>query len=230
MGRDNQPRERQLNKLARKQTSRAEYDRILIVSEGRKTEPLYFGDICAHYRLHSANVQVRPSEFGTAPIQVVQYAQQLLKKGDNHKGIRPLAFERVYVVFDRDDHESYFEALKLSESLDKKIRNDDKKPVRFIAIASVPSFELWLLLHFEDVLAPLHRDDVMRRLKTHIPGYGKGVDGIFALTRGQLASAMRRADALRAKKFDAYTAPEPFTGVADLVQVLTSLRKDPEGD
>lgn len=227
MGRDNQPRERQLNKLARKQQSREEYDRILIVSEGRKTEPLYFGEIRAHFRLHSANVQVCHSELGTAPIQVVQYAQQMLEKGDKYKGIRPLAFERVYVVFDRDDHESYFEALKLSESLDKKFRNDDKKPVRFIAIASVPSFELWLLLHFEDVLAPLHRDEVMRRLKTHVPGYGKGVGGVFALTRGQLASAMRRADALVAMRFDAYTAPEPFTAVAELVRVLTSLRKEP---
>lgn len=32
-------------------------------------------------------------------------------------------------------------------------------------IASVPSFELWLLLHFENIQPPLHRDDVMRRLR-----------------------------------------------------------------
>lgn len=226
MGRDNQPRERQINKLARKQARRAEYDRILIVSEGRKTEPLYFGEICAHYRLHSANVQVHPSELGTAPIQVVQYAQQLLEKGDNHKGIRPLAFDQVYVVFDRDDHESYLEALKLSEALNEKCRNDDKRLVKFIAIASVPSFELWLLLHFEEVLAPIHRNEVMRRLKMYLPNYGKGAGGVFAQTRSQLASATRRVDALVARNFDAYTEPEPFTAVAVLVKALISLREE----
>ena len=85
MGRDNAPKERQRQQLERKQTRRASYDRILIVSEGTKTEPLYFGEIRTAYRLHSANVQVRPSEQGTAPLRVVQYAQALFKNGDKVK-------------------------------------------------------------------------------------------------------------------------------------------------
>jgi putative transposase len=72
MARDNSPQERQQKQLARKQGRRASYDRILIVSEGSKTEPNYFREIRAAYRLHTANVEVRPSELGTAPIQVVQ--------------------------------------------------------------------------------------------------------------------------------------------------------------
>ena len=107
--------------------------------------------------MHTTNVEVRPSELGTAPIQVVQYAKDLFENGDAHKGILPRAFEQVYAVFDRDDHESYFQALRLAESLNGKLRNDAKQAIMFKAIASVPSFELWLLLHFEDVQAPLHR-------------------------------------------------------------------------
>jgi very-short-patch-repair endonuclease len=78
MGKDNQPKARQAAKLARKRARRAPYDRILIVSEGSKTEPHYFREIRAHYRLHTANVQVQPGALGTQPLQVVEYAEQLL--------------------------------------------------------------------------------------------------------------------------------------------------------
>lgn len=92
MSRDNSPKERQQKQLERKQGRRASYDRILIVSEGRKTEPNYFHEIRKVYRLHTAHVEVRPSELGTAPIQVVQYAQILFEKGDRHKNIQSRAF------------------------------------------------------------------------------------------------------------------------------------------
>lgn len=223
MARDNAPKERQRKQLERKQGRRASYDRILIVSEGSKTEPNYFREIRAAHRLHTANVEVQPSELGTKPIQVVQHAKELFENGDQHKQIQPRAFEQVYAVFDRDDHGSYFDALRLAKSLDGNLRNDNKQPVRFKAIASVPSFELWLLLHYEDIQAPIHRDEVMRRLKQHIPGYDKGAGGAFAATRGRLAVATQRAQAL-ANKLDTCTGPEPYTGMADLVTLLTTLR------
>jgi hypothetical protein len=223
MARDNSPQERQKWQLARKQQSRASYDRILIVSEGSKTEPNYFGEIRSAHRLHTANVVVRPGELGTAPTQVVQYAQELFERGDRHRRIQPRAFEQVYAVFDRDDHASYFDALKMAEALDGKLRNDIKQPVRFKAVASVPSFELWLLLHYEDIQAPMHRDEVMQRLKQHVPGYEKGTEGAFEMTRGRLDVATQRADQLSAK-FTPYDAPEPYTGIVNLVKLLTRLR------
>lgn len=223
MGRDNSPKERQRKQLERKLGRRASYDRILIVSEGSKTEPNYFHEIRREFRLHTANVQVQPSDFGTSPIQVVRYARELFEKGDRHKNIQPRAFEMVFAVFDRDDHLTYSEALALAESLDGKLRNDDRKAVAFKAIASIPSFELWLLLHFEEIQAPIHRDEVMRRLKRHIPGYDKGATGVFATTQARLEVATRRAEAL-SKKSTAYDDPKPFTAVADLVNLLVALR------
>ena len=111
----------------------------------------------------------------------------------------------------------------MMQSLDGKLRNDNKQLVRFQAIASVPSFELWLLLHYEDIQAPIHRDEVMRRLKTHIPGYAKGAMRAFSITRERLSVATQRAQALAAK-FNARTVPEPFTAIAKLVELLTQLR------
>ena len=223
MGRDNQPKDRQLRRKAAKEARRASYARILIVTEGSKTEPLYLEEISAAHQLHSANVEVQPGQLGTAPIQVVRYAQQLFEEGDLRKGIRPRSFDQVYAVFDRDDHDTYFNALNLAQSLDGKLRNDDKQPVSFKAIASIPSFELWLLLHYEDIQAPIHRDEVMQRLKQHILGYEKGAGGAFAATRDRLATAAQRALALAAKS-SAYTAPEPFTALHELVRLLTTLR------
>lgn len=47
--------------------------------------------------------------------------------------------------------------------------------------------------------------------------------GIFANTRAALDAATQRAQALSAK-FNAYTAPEPFTAVHELVARLTTSR------
>ena len=223
MGRDYQAKDRQLRRKAAKDAQRAGYARILIVTEGSRTEPLYLEEVRAAHQLHSANVEVQPGQFGTAPIQVVRYAQQLFENGDLHKGIRPKSFDQVYAVFDRDEHDSYFNSLSLAKSLDGKLRNDEKQPVTFKAIASIPSFELWLLLHYEEIQHPIHRDEVMARLKKHIRDYDKGAGGAFAITRYHLAVATQRAQAL-ADKFNAYSDPEPFTALHELVTLLTSLR------
>lgn len=223
MGRDNSPKERDRKQLERRQGQRASYDRILIVSEGLKTEPNYFGEIRAVYRLHTANVVVQHSHLGTEPIQVVKSAQALFVNGDTYKNIQKRAFEKVYAVFDRDDHKTYFQALRLAESLNGKLKNDIKQPIVFQAVASVPSFELWLLLHYEDIQAPLHRNEVLVRLRQHIPNYEKGFGSAFAITSEHMAIATQRAKRL-AERFTADTAPEPFTAIAGLVALLTTLR------
>lgn len=139
MGQDNQAKDRQLRRRSLKQARRASYARILIVTEGSKTEPLYLEDIRTTYQLHSANVEVQPGRLGTAPIQVVRYAQQLFESGDLRKGIRPRSFDEVYVVFDRDEHKSYFDALNLAASLDGKLHNEERQQVRFRRSPAFPA-------------------------------------------------------------------------------------------
>ena len=223
MARETSAKVRQKRQLERKLNKRASYDRILIVSEGSKTEPLYFKEIRSEFKLQTANVQVFPSALGTEPIQVVDYAKDLFVNGDRRKHIQPRSFERVYAVFDRDDHLTYHGALTKAEALNGKLRNDNKQSVSFTAIASVPSFELWLLLHFEDVHAPIHRDEVLRRLKVHIPDYSKGVEGTFARTHEHLENAEQRSSRL-ATRFSAHDEPEPFTAVGEIVKLLTTLK------
>lgn len=223
MGRDNHPKARQLRRRLAHEGQRERYARILVVTEGSRTEPLYLEEIRAVHRLHSANVAVQPGRLGTAPIQVVEYAKHLFEKGDPQLGIRPRQFDQVYAVFDRDQHPSYFDALGLVKALDGRLPNDEKIKVPFSAVASIPCFELWLLLHFQDVLAPMQRSEVMDRLRLHMPDYAKGLQGVFAHTQAQLGMATRRAQEL-ANQFNAYTAPEPYTAWHDLVEQLIKLR------
>ncbi len=223
MGKDNQPKVRQAAQLARKAGRRETCDRILIVSEGSKTEPLYLNEIRSEYRLSTASVQVQPSQFGTSPLLVVEYAEDLFINGDPGKNIQPRAFERVYAVFDRDEHQSYHNALNKAAVRDGKLRNDNNKPIQFSAVASVPCFELWLLLHFEDVQAPLHRTEAYHRLRKYLSAYDKGQAGHYKETSCNLAAATQRAEHL-ASLTTAHDGVEPYTDMYRLVKQLTALK------
>lgn len=134
MPRDNHPGERQARALARKKGTRPPFDRILIVTEGAKTEPLYIEEIRKQKRISSAHVEVVHSELGAQPRQVVDSAVA--------KFAETKAFECVYAVFDRDDHHTYADALARVRQFDKTLKNDERKAMRFYAVPTVPYFEL----------------------------------------------------------------------------------------
>lgn len=224
VGRDNQPRNRQAFKLARKKACIDSYDRVLIVSEGSKTEPYYFNEIKNFYRLSTANIKVYKSNYGTDPLSVVNFARDLFESGNSHIGISPRSFEQVFAVFDRDDHQhdNYHEALDVCTRLDGSLRNDQKKIISFKAVASVPSFELWLLLHYQDINHSIHRNEVFSKLKYNLPEYEKGQRGHFEATRCNLDLATARAKALALLR-DAHDDNGPYTDVHSLVDVLCDL-------
>lgn len=215
MPRDSHPRERQARKLARRKSIRPPYDRVLIVTEGTKTERLYFDDIRKRKRVPTAHIEVVPSAIGTQPLQVVEFAC--------NKFLESKSFEWVFAVFDRDDHTTYSQALARAKELDNSLRNDERKLVRFLAVPTVPCFELWLLLHYEDVFAFGHRSDVINKLKARIPNYAKGLEGVFGLTEPFIDDAIRRADRLR-DSFSPVGGADPYTDVDVVVEKLRSIR------
>lgn len=224
MGKDNQPKHRQESRdLKRRAARRAPYERLLIVCEGEKTEPHYLKEIQSEKRLSTANVQVWPSELGTQPLQVVEYAETLFLNGCRAKAIEPLTFDRILAVFDRDDHATYYQALDKVRALNGNLINDDGEPIPVQAIASVPCFELWLLLHFENIQAPIHRNEVYQRLQSHLNGYQKGQGGHWESTRHNLDIATQRAH-IRAQLTNAYNGLEPFTNMHELVHRLLHLK------
>jgi hypothetical protein len=216
MARNDHSRARHASALRRKKPTRPPYDRILVVCEGKKTEPNYFKVIRKEARIPTAYVCVLPSQFGTQPSQVVKFA---VSKFEETKG-----FEKIFAVFDRDDHTTYVDAIAHAESLDGKLKNDENKQVIFRAIVSVPSFELWLLLHYADIQSFHHRDVVLHHLREHITNYEKGKDGLYTLTQGMLTIATRRAERLRTR-FSRLPGEEAYTDVDELVGILRSLTR-----
>ena len=118
---------------------------------------------------------------------------------------------------------TYHQALSKAEALNGKLRNDLKQPVSVQAIVSVPCFELWLLLHFEDILAPMHRDVVYQRLRQYLPNYDKGQVGYYQQTCNYSSAAYQRAEQL-AQLTNAHNGVEPYTDMHRLVTLLTTLK------
>lgn len=214
MPRDNHPRERQTRALERKKPKRPPFERVLIVTEGIKTERLYLDEIHKHKKIATAHIAILPSE-GTEPLQVVEYAVDQFNASKE--------FEAVYAVFDRDSHRTYHNALARARALDGKLRNRDKQRVRFFAVPTVPCFELWLLLHFEDVFAFGDRHEVIDKVTRCIPGYVKGMRGIYSQTEPMLAAASQRTAQLRARH-SADQGNEPYTDMDVLAGRLRSIR------
>ncbi|MDE2759396.1 MAG: RloB family protein [Paracoccaceae bacterium] len=113
-----------------------EQKRVLIVTEGSKTEPNYFK--CLREELRLINRVIIDGEGDPAPISVVEYAEALLRKDSD--------FDHVFLVFDHDRHDSYARALTKVE----QINNNAPQNQTVKAITSIPCFEIWYLFHVKD--------------------------------------------------------------------------------
>jgi RloB-like protein len=216
VGRDNHPRERKARALARKKGKRPPHPRVLIVTEGEKTEPQYFDEIRKKLRISAARIRIADSDYGTEPRQIVDYAADLFREQERQ-------FDKVFAVFDRDEHRTYHDALQACART--KLRNDQKKWVKFRAVPSNPCFELWLLLHCEDIHDLLHRNEIYRKLKQHIPDYEKAFPGTFERTHPALRDAVIRAKRLQARYRPEDDTEGPYTNVDTVVDLLLSMKR-----
>jgi len=192
---DNSSKMRHSRKLERKAGSKPPYARILMVCEGTDTEPNYFNEIRVHFRIPQAHWIALPSGFGTGPEKVVAFAENKAKEDGT--------WDEVYCIFDRDDHLHYHEAITKARSLDGKIKTKNPiAPVRFKAIPSVPSFELWFLFHFSALTREEHRDTITHLLKAEMPDYGKNRRDMFKITFPSLNLAFTRAATARQRRED----------------------------
>ncbi len=137
-----------------------------MVCEGKKTEPNYLKEMRDSMRIHAANLHV-VHEGVTEPRQIVDAAWELFQNGNG--SFRRKAADVVVAVFDRDEHRTYHDALDYAASLDAKSpKNDDRQPVRFLAVPSNSCFDpradgpwtgMHLLVHLlldEGLVLPKH--------------------------------------------------------------------------
>lgn len=205
--------------LQRQSRVRARNKRYLIVCEGTKTEPQYLRELRDDLGIHPQVVRIAPND-GVSPDRVVAHAVTLYEE-DAAAGD---AFDKVYCVFDRDNHSTFDAAMQRTKDL-----SAEGKPV--VAVTSNPCFEVWLLLHFGYTDQPFHSagkksvgDQVVAALKTK-PGfaiYGKGQKGIYGQLKAKLSHALTHAERLR-KHGAATGSNNPATDVDVLVKAISAL-------
>jgi hypothetical protein len=201
----------------RKKAGLAPYPRALVVCEGAKTEPNYFGWLRNELGINRANVVIADKKGGLDPKSLVEYAIDEYNKERD--------FDHVYCVFDRDKHTTYQGALDKIRSV--QIRGRSK----IHAITSVPCFEFWLLLHFtyttSQYFAPLDAsncDLVILDLQRHIPGYEKGSKDFLPYIADKTDDAIRNAKQLETFHLTSGT-DNPSTKVYELVEYLKGLKR-----
>ena len=209
------PRSR--DQLRRKGPTLKPRDRVLIVCEGKKTEPNYFQGLVDRCRLKTANVEIIPS--GTEPRGLVNKAKEL-EKGERRFGEQ---YNAVYCVFDRDEHAHFDSASKNAERVGFKLAR------------SWPCFEYWLVMHFVYHRKPYGRSgdktaaqNCVRHLKDYLPRYTKRKAGVYGDLESKLKTAKSNAErALSAAKETGEC--NPSTEVHLLVAYLQELAESDQG-
>lgn len=155
-------------KPQRKEPARkATGDTFLIVVEGKETEPRYLEAVRGRLKRRAAMVVVHHGAH-TDPVGIVQEAIKLRDTQKAKAGKGPIEpYDQVWVVFDRENHmhprrNQVPAAMQLANASCIRVAH------------SIPSFEFWLLLHFDFTTSSFNDcAAVVKKLKKFIKDYSK---------------------------------------------------------
>jgi hypothetical protein len=175
---------------------------VLIVCEGSKDEPEYFEDL--KQELRASGVHIPRS--GSSPTSVVETAIREVRRAA--EAGEP--YDHAWCVFDRDTHADFQEACQVANGN------------RIHLAVSVPSFEVWLLLHFRYSTAPLgSAEKAKKQLKAMRLAYPKNVAPWREL-RPKAVEHGRKLIKHHGRVGSRLT--DPWTDVHLLIELLRSLR------
>ena len=202
-------------KPARKPPKLEPKRRLLVVCEGEVTEREYLQGYERWAK--NATVRVEVADERGDPKKVVEIAKDLAEKASTEarkKDDEFIAFDEVWCVFDRDEHDSnrFHGAIQMAQANG------------FQLAVSNPCFELWLLLHFRASPGMRHRHEVQRMVSGFVPGFEKHVRfEDYASGVGRAATRARRLDEDASAMNEFFR--NPTTGVYGLTDSIS--RKDP---
>ncbi|MEQ8469685.1 MAG: RloB family protein [Marinoscillum sp.] len=134
--------------LSRREPEKMPNPTILIVCEGKNTEPSYF----RQFRLTSATIKSVGEGYNT--VSLVNRAIQISQEKE---------YDQVWCVFDKDD----FDANDFNNAIVMAEANG------FGVAYSNQAFEYWFILHFEDHQgAGMHRKDYDQKINQHLNPFG----------------------------------------------------------
>ncbi|MCT4612370.1 MAG: RloB family protein [Clostridia bacterium] len=216
MGSANLHHKKKTGRLGRTRKKKSILPYILIVCEGEKTEPNYFGWYKNKCR-QEVNVEIYGEGKNTSSL--IEKANEIKKKKERKEDI---VFDDVWCVFDKDsfEKEQYNKAFELCENYGFKYAYSNE------------CFELWYLLHFNYYNSAMGRNDIYDKLnklfkESYGMKYGKNSKDMFETLRDRQGKAISNAKKLLATKTDDFMIwnRNPTTTVFELVEELNKYLK-----
>lgn len=188
----------------------------MIVCEGQKTEPNYFKALIGNHYSEVRDVEAEIRGQGCSTCALVERAKEIR---DDLEKERELGFDRIWVVFDKDDFDDFNRAIDLAKSYG------------FGCAWTNEAFELWFLLHFQYLDVPISRDAyiskleklIQKRLNDNSFRYNKNDPSFYNILKdhGDGILAKECAKRLRSNHKDKdYANHNPCTRVDLLVEEL----------
>ncbi|MDC7290036.1 RloB family protein [Blautia schinkii] len=135
---------------------------FLIVTEGKRTEPLYFKGMekIIKGRIGGIvdvveNPVIDIYGEGCSTGKLIEVTERIVKNAK-------INYQNIWVVFDKDDFEDFDQAIKQGKEKGYKVAWSNQ------------SFEYWIYLHFYFSDAALHRDDWNEKLNEIFKQYNLG--------------------------------------------------------
>lgn len=197
---------------------------LLIVTEGKNTEPNYLDALKDHWNVHPKVLAIEPGGEGI-PANLVARADRELKslkrkaKQDRLANNELAHFDEVWIVFD-------------TEHAQRQGRLDDGIAVAesrgYLIAHSNPCFEFWLALHFSSNAPPMNTcDEAIRHLESvgNLPrgSYSKAAGaskGFIGNMIQQVPLAVRNADIVTNNQQSEPFPANPSTGVSKLIRSI----------
>lgn len=188
----------------------------LIVTEGTETEVNYFKNIGSIIETLFRN-EIIVDKVSLEVKGTGRSTKVLVNEAIKKRSLK--SYSDVWVVFDKDNNTDFDEAITLArnEGLNVAWSNE--------------CFELWLLLHFQNLDSAIHRNDYYSKLANHfktknINGgvYNKNIENIFDITSPYVNNAIKRSNKLlkdyKESKIFYCSKMNPGTNVHELVEEL----------
>ncbi len=200
---------------------------FLIVTEGKRTEPLYFKGMQHKIKERIGGridiVEIPHIDIygeGCATGKLIEAADHIVKNAK-------IFYQNIWVVFDKDDFFDFDKAIKDGTAKGYKIAWSNQ------------SFEYWLYLHFKYSESALHRNgwneklnDIFKQNKLGEGVYHKNYDNIYDMVNGYsgintaIKNAKRRMSGFDERK-DIPSEYDPGTMVYKLVEELKQYLDEP---
>lgn len=186
---------------------------IFIVSEGTKTEPNYIkemaGIINSKFFNFSPKERVKIHGAARNTLDLLDYARKTVEKEMPEAQVVWLVYDKDSFPVDNFDNTQFSAESRL-----------DKREYR--VAWSNECFELWLLLHFQEMDSDTGRAHCREILRKYIPDFEKGMEDIYERLKDKLKDAIKRAK----KQYKSYPSDYPpskmcpATRVYELVEFL----------